>query len=79
MWLAGCIWAIYGTHIPISKTRVALEDHFYFKTHNYTLNCQAVVDNKIIFLDLLLECLALLMMLGCLEDLISTCDDECTT
>ena len=46
--------AIDGTHIHISKPRVGPEDYFYFKTHGYTLNCQAVVDSRKVFLDLFL-------------------------
>ena len=46
--------AIDGTHIHISKPRVGPEDYFYFKSHGYTLNCQAVVDSRKVFLDLFL-------------------------
>jgi hypothetical protein len=46
--------AIDGTYIHISKPRVGLEDYFYFKTHGYALNCQAVVDSRKVFLDLFL-------------------------
>jgi hypothetical protein len=46
--------AIDGTHIHISKPRVGPEDYFYFKSHGYTLNCQAVVDGRKVFLDLFL-------------------------
>lgn len=52
MWFACRSRAIDGTHISISKPSVGPEDHFYFKTHGYTLNCQAVVDSRKIFLDL---------------------------
>ena len=52
--LPGVVGAIDGTHISISKPRVGPEDYFYFKTHGYTLNCQAVVDSRKIFLDLFL-------------------------
>ena len=41
--------AIDGTHIHISKPRVGPEDYFYFKSHGYTLNCQAVVDSRKVF------------------------------
>ena len=52
--LSVVVGAIDGTHISISKPRVGPEDYFYFKTHGYTLNCQAVVDSRKIFLDLFL-------------------------
>ena len=52
--LPAVVGAIDGTHIHISKPRVGPEDYFYFKTHGYTLNCQAVVDSRKVFLDLFL-------------------------
>ena len=52
--LPGVGGAIDGTHIHISKPRVGPEAYFYFKTHGYTLNCQAVVDSRKVFLDLFL-------------------------
>ena len=39
-------------HISISlKPRVDPEDYVYFKTRGYTLNCQAVIDTRKVFLD----------------------------
>ena len=46
--------AIDGTNIHIFKPRVGPEDYFYFKTHGYTLNCQAIADSRKISLDLFL-------------------------
>ena len=45
---------IDGTHIHISKPRVGPKDYFYFKINGYTLNCEAVVDSKKVFLYLFL-------------------------
>ena len=52
--LPAVVGAIDGTHISISKPRVGPEDYYYFKTHGYTLNCQAVVDSRKNFLYLFL-------------------------
>jgi hypothetical protein len=52
--LPAVVGAIDGTHISISKHRVGPKDYFYFKTHGYTLNCQAVVDSRKNFPDLFL-------------------------
>jgi hypothetical protein len=52
--LPAVVGAIDGTHIHISKPRVGPEDYYYFKSHGYTLNCQAVVDSRKVFLDLFL-------------------------
>ena len=53
-----CIVAVVGVidamHISISKFTIGLEDYFYFKTHGYTLNCQAIVDSKKIIFNLFL-------------------------
>jgi hypothetical protein len=46
--------AIDGTHINISRPKYGAEDYYHFKSGGYSLNCQAVVDNKKRFLDLYL-------------------------
>ena len=52
--LPAVVGAIDGMHFSISKPRLGPKDYFYFKTHGYTLNCQAIVDNRNNFLYLFL-------------------------
>jgi hypothetical protein len=49
--LPALVGAINCTHIHIAKPAVGPEDYFYFKTGNYSMNCQAVVDSRKHFLD----------------------------
>jgi hypothetical protein len=53
--LLALVGAIDGTHISIAKPRYRAEDYYYYKSGDYTLNCQAVVDSKKQFLDLYLS------------------------
>ena len=48
------VGAIDGMHIAIWKPRHGATDYYYFKSGGYNLNCQAVVDSEIRFVDLFL-------------------------
>jgi hypothetical protein len=48
--LPAIVEAIDGIHINISKPRYGTEDYYYFKSRDYSLNCQALVDNNKQFL-----------------------------
>jgi hypothetical protein len=52
--LPAVVGAIDCTHIHIAKPAIGPEDYFYFKSGGYSLNCQAVVDNRKRFIDLYL-------------------------
>jgi hypothetical protein len=52
--LPAVVGAIDCTHIYIAKPAIGYEEYYHFKSGGYTLNCQAVVDNRKRFLDLYL-------------------------
>jgi hypothetical protein len=52
--LLAVVGAIEGTYISISKSKYGPANYFYFKSGDYTLNCQAIVDSKKHFLHLYL-------------------------
>lgn len=39
------VGAIDGIHIAISKLKVEASNYFYFKSRDFSINCQAVVDS----------------------------------
>jgi hypothetical protein len=49
--LPGVVGAIDGTHFEIKKPTIGLEDHYYFKSGGFSMQCQAVVDKHKRFID----------------------------
>lgn len=58
--LLNVVDAIDYTQVGIKKPKHGLKDYYYFKTSDYSINCQTLVDNKKKFSDLYVEILGLI-------------------
>ena len=63
--LPGLVYAIDGMHFYIKKPSMMPKDYFYSIIGDYSIQYQVVCDKNKRFLDIHLECLEVLTILGC--------------